>query len=210
MFDPGDLTLQHGEVLLRPLTHSDAPALAEAAEGLRGQTLFTTVPDAADAGRAYVDHALAMRSAGTRFPMVIIWQARVVGSTSYMRYQPWEWPLGSQRQRANRPDIVEIGYTWLAASAQRTACNTTAKLALLTHAFESWQVHAVLLRTDARNRQSRTAIARLGAKLDGVLRADMPSSDNLVRSTAQYSILASEWAAVRASLQRRLSPVGRD
>jgi RimJ/RimL family protein N-acetyltransferase len=184
---------------------ADAPALAAAANESRDTYLFTTVPDSSDRGEGYVARALEMRSAGTRFPFTLEWNDRVVGSSSYMRYQPWQWPAGAAGQRIDRPDIVEIGYTWLAASAQRTACNSQAKLLMLSQAFDVWQVHAVLLRTDERNTRSRTAIERLGAKFEGILRADMPAFDGAVRNTAQYSIIAEEWPAVRDRLNQRLN-----
>jgi RimJ/RimL family protein N-acetyltransferase len=126
----------------------------------------------------------------------------VVGSTSFIEPRVWDWPPGSALQRSDRPDVVEIGSTWLAASAQRTRCNTEAKLLMLAHAFERWQVHAVSFKTDERNARSRRAIERLGARFDGVRRADMPGADGTVRNSAHYSIVAAEWPAVRARLDR--------
>lgn len=96
-----------------------------------------------------------------------------------------EWPPGSDLHRFDRPDTVEIGSTWLAASAQRQRCNTEAKLLMLTHAFEHWRVHSVSFKTDERNVRSRRAIERLGARFDGVRRADMPGVDGTVRSSAR-------------------------
>jgi RimJ/RimL family protein N-acetyltransferase len=100
---------------------------------------------------------------------------------------------------------VEIGATWLAADAQRTRINTEAKLLMLEHAFDRWRVHRVSLMTDARNERSRNAIMRLGARFDGVLRAARPASDGAIRDTAAFSILDSEWPAIRAKLQARLT-----
>jgi RimJ/RimL family protein N-acetyltransferase len=97
-------------------------------------------------------------------------------------------------------DAVEIGWTWLAASAQRTGINTEAKRLMLGHAFEVWEVHRVTLKTDARNQRSRAAIERLGAKLDGLLRGHMPAYDGEVRTSAVYSIVRDEWPAVRVRL----------
>jgi RimJ/RimL family protein N-acetyltransferase len=134
-----------------------------------------------------------------------VWRGRVVGSTSYWDFQAWRWIAGCSQQRHDRPDAVEIGFTWLAASAQRTSCNTEAKYLLLRHAFEIWGVHRVRLRTDARNDRSRRAIERLGAKLDGLLRGDVPASDCTVRTTASYSILAEEWPEVAARLKAFLA-----
>ena len=100
--------------------------------------------------------------------------------------------------------MVEIGWTWLAAAAQRTPINTEAKLLMLAHAFDHWRVHRVSLMTDARNQRSRNAILRLGARFDGVLRAARPASDGAIRDTAAFSILEAEWPAVRANLEARL------
>ena len=102
------------------------------------------------------------------------------------------------------PDALEIGATWLSDLAQRTRCNTEAKYLMLTHAFDVWEVHRVALKTDERNTRSRRAIERLGAKLDGVRRADMPGQDGSVRSSAYYSIVRAEWPAVRATLEQSL------
>jgi len=113
---------------------------------------------------------------------------------------------GNRHQRGpERPDVVEIGATWLAAAAQRTPINTEAKVLMLTHAFDHWRVHRVSLMTDARNQRSRDAIGRLGARFDGILRAARPASDGVIRDTAAFSILEAEWPAVRANLEARLT-----
>jgi len=101
--------------------------------------------------------------------------------------------------------VVEIGATWLAASAQRTRCNTEAKILMLAQAFDVWQVHRVSLKTDARNAKSRRAIERLGALFEGVRRADMPGSDGSVRDSAYYSIVRAEWPDVRKRLDATLT-----
>ena len=110
------------------------------------------------------------------------------------------------------PDEVEIGGTWLAADVQRTAVNTEAKLLLLTHAFEQWNVDRVALATDERNERSRSAIARLGATFEGILRnhrpSKVPGEDGLARNTALFSITAAEWPEVRKSLSDRLEQDG--
>ncbi|HEX5393903.1 MAG TPA: GNAT family protein [Rhodocyclaceae bacterium] len=202
---PADLTLRGVAVTLRPLRMEDAPALAEAAAESRDTYGFTAVPEGEEGARAYIARADAMRDAGQRFAFAIEFNGRIVGSTSYAGYQPWSWPMGSAMQRTDGPDVVEIGYTWLSASAQRSRCNSEAKRLLLSHAFEQWQVHRVYLKTDARNVRSRAAIERLGAKLDGVIRADMPAVDGTVRDSAWYSILAAEWPGVKAGLEARLA-----
>jgi RimJ/RimL family protein N-acetyltransferase len=154
---------------------------------------------------AYVATALQGREDDLFTPFVTVRQEddRVVGSTRFLT-ERWDWSASDPRQqRADRPDVVEIGWTWLAASVQRTAINTEAKLLMLTHAFETWEVHRVCLRTDRRNERSRNAIERLGATLDGVIRADRPGSDGTVRDSAHYSIVREEWPAVRARLAAR-------
>jgi RimJ/RimL family protein N-acetyltransferase len=103
------------------------------------------------------------------------------------------------------PDVVDIGYTWLAGPAQRTHVNTEAKLLMMTHAFEIWEVHRVALQTDVRNTRSRAAIERIGGQLDGIMRADRPGSDDTVRTSARFSIVAAEWPAVKARLTARLA-----
>ena len=106
------------------------------------------------------------------------------------------------------PDVCDIGYTWLAGSAQRTPVNTEAKLLMMAHAFEVWQVHRVALQTDVRNKRSWAAIERIGGQLDGILRADRPGADDTVRTSARFSIVADEWPAVKARLAARLAAAG--
>ena len=190
---------------LRPLGLADAAALALAASESRGEYGYTRVPDSVDDARRYIELALTDRDAGRRMPFAIEWHDRVVGSTSYLDIQQWRWPAGSPLQRIDSPDSVEIGATWLAASAQRTRCNTEAKYLLLTHAFDVWHVHRVCLKTDERNARSRRAIERLGAAFEGVRRADMPAQDGSVRSSAYYSIVPAEWPAVRKRLDDALA-----
>lgn len=188
-------------VTLRPLTDADVTAIAAAAAESRQHYLYTGVPDGVEEARRYIERALASRDAGERMPFAIVWQDRIVGSTSYLELERWRWPSGSVRQRTDRPDAVEIGSTWLAASAQRTRCNTEAKYLMLSHAFDVWEVHRVSLRTDERNARSRQAIERLGAVFEGVRRADIPGQDGSVRNSAYYSILKPEWPEVRKRLE---------
>jgi len=195
----------HGpSVTLRPLSVDDAAALAAAAVESRDRYVFTRVPDGEDDARRYIEGALAERQTRGRLAFATLWQSRVVGSTSYLGAERWRWPTGSPLQRAEGPDVVEIGATWLAASAQRTRCNTEAKLLMLAHAFDVWQVHRVALKTDARNATSRRAIERLGALFEGVRRADMPGQDGTVRDSAYYSIMRAEWPDVRKRLDAAL------
>jgi N-acetyltransferase len=202
------VVLEGRHVRLEPLTPAHAPGLAEAASGPRETYGFTLVPGDLAEARAYVESALADQAAGRALPFATVApeDGRVVGSTRFGNIEFWPWPAQSPRARRDgTPDAVEIGWTWLAAAAQRTAINTEAKLLMLTHAFETWRVHAVRLNTDARNARSRAAIERIGARLDGVLRAHRPATDGGIRDTAAFSLLAAEWPAARARLQARLT-----
>ena len=200
------VVLRGPTVTLRPLAEADADLLAAAAAESRDSYRFTRVPEGVEDARRYIQLALTERDAGRRLPFAIVWRDRVVGSTSYLEIQHWRWPAGSPRQRTTEvPDVVDIGATWLAASAQRTRCNTEAKLLMLAHAFDVWRVHRVALKTDERNAASRRAIERLGARLDGVRRADMPGQDGAVRHSAYYSIMDAEWPAVRTALRDALA-----
>ncbi len=202
------LVLQGTHVRLEPLTLAHVPALCRAAAGPRDTYAFTVVPVAEAPMRAYVEAALAEQAARRVLPFATVdASGTVVGSTRFGNIEFWPWPPGNAHQRgADLPDVVEIGWTWLTASAQRTAVNTEAKVLMLTHAFETWRVHRVSLMTDARNTRSRAAIERLGAHADGVLRAQRPATDGTIRDSAAYSILESEWPAVKARLRARLAP----
>lgn len=199
-------TLTGRTVRLEPMTHDHVDALVVAASESRDTYGWTFVPDGRDAMAAYVATALDGRATDlfTPFVTVRLEDERVVGSTRFLT-ERWDWsPADRSRQREDAPDVVEIGWTWLAPSAQRTAINTEAKLLMLAHAFDEWDVHRVCLRTDRRNERSRAAIERLGARLDGVLRAERPGSDGTVRDTAHYSIVRDEWPAVRQGLLHAL------
>lgn len=198
-------TLSGQEVLLRPLVAQDAEALALAAAEDRTNYRFNPVPNGPAEAEAYVAKALRQQSEGERMPFAILWRERLVGTTSYSEIHPWQWPEGSAFQRNGRPDVVEIGYTWLAGSAQRTRCNTETKYLLLRHAFEVWEVHRAAFRTDVRNQVSRAAIERLGAKLEGIRRADKPGRDGTVRDSIFYSIVKAEWPAIEEALKRCLT-----
>ena len=197
------LALRGVEVTLRPLSVDDVEALAAALAESREHYSFSEIPEGLEETRRYVEKALGQQAAVQRIPFTIVWCGRVVGTTSYYDFQPWEWPVGCDLQRLDRPDTLEIGYTWLAASAQRTRCNTESKYLLLSHAFDFWEVHRVCLRTDVRNERSRRAIERLGGQFEGVRRADMPGEDCTVRDSAFYSIVIAEWP----QLQNRLKEI---
>ena len=202
------VTLEGRFVRLEPLTAAHAAPLLAAASGSRETYGLTLVPGSAAETAAYIETALAEQRATRSLPFATVDRAggRVIGSTRFLNIDFWTWPAGNPHQRGpERPDVVEIGATWLAASAQRTPINTEAKLLMLAHAFEHWRVHRVSLMTDARNQRSRQAILRLGARFDGILRAARPASDGAIRDTAAFSILEAEWPAVRANLEARLT-----
>lgn len=188
------LVLETELALLRPLQVEDGPALVTAAsDGRLWELWYTQVPDAHSVA-SYVADALQEQQLGRALPFAIIERAsgEVVGTTRYCH-----------ADAANRR--LEIGYTWYASRCQRTALNTQCKLALLQHAFETLGCIAVEFRTHWHNQQSRAAIARLGAKQDGVLRSHRLEPDGARRDTVVFSILDSEWPSVRKSLQHRLA-----
>ncbi|HEY2518290.1 MAG TPA: GNAT family protein [Polyangiaceae bacterium] len=201
------VTLAGRHVRLEPLSVGHLPGLLQAASESRATFTLTSVPGDEAAMRAYIDYARERFEAAEALPFATVDVAknRVVGSTRFAALERWAWPAG---RVAPAPavdfEVAEIGWTWLAPSAQRTPVNTEAKLLMLTHAFETWKLRRVLLKTDARNSRSRAAIERLGARFDGILRAHMPSYDGGVRDSAFYSILAAEWPEVRERLRARL------
>lgn len=189
-------------VVLEPLRVDHVDAVATAGGGDRSTFGFTLVPNGRDEARAYVAALVDDAASGRIAPFVQMRRAdaQVVGCTRYLN--PLR-PLG----RAD-PDEVEIGGTWLAATAQRTPINTEAKLLLLTHAFEIWGVQRVAICTDAHNDRSRRAIERIGATFEGVLRrhrlSAAPGAGTILRDTATYSITAPEWPDVRRHLGQLL------
>ena len=194
---------------LEPLALDHVPGLVAASGEDPTAYRWNVVPTDPGAMAAYVEAALAERDAGVSMPFATIRRqdGAVVGSTRFLRIERWAWPPDSPHaRRRGHPDVVEIGATWLAVSAQRSGINTEAKLLMLTHAFEAWEVWRVSLITDARNAPSRTAIARLGAQFEGVVRAHRIGADGTVRDSARFSITAPEWPAVKARLQGFLSP----
>lgn len=198
--------LEGRHVRLEPmsLTHLEGLTAAAAVEpALYG---WTIVPQGADGMRRYMESAMAAREAGKAVPLVHVRVAdgRVVGSTRFFDLDRWDWPESYPRATEATFDGCEIGWTWLSGDAVRTAINTEAKLLMFAHAFEQWKVLRVQLSTDARNERSAAAIARLGAKLDGRLRAQKLASDYTPRTSLRYSILAEEWPEVRERLLARL------
>jgi RimJ/RimL family protein N-acetyltransferase len=202
------VTLPGKYVRLEPLNHSHIDGLVAAAAEDPSLYKWSLVPQDKAAVARYIDTALAWRDAGTAlaFATVRIEDGAVIGSTRFFDIEHWAWPQGHPRHGRRNPDVCEIGYTWLAQSAIRTAANTEAKLLMLTHAFETWQVLRVCLHTDARNQRSRAAIERIGGKFEGILRAHRMAADNTPRDSARYSIVATEWTEVKRKLKERLYP----
>jgi RimJ/RimL family protein N-acetyltransferase len=199
------VTLAGDHVRLEPLTLHHVPALVAAINEDPASFRFSTAPDTDAAMSAWVGDTLAARDAGRELPFATYSCAheRVVGSTRFYDLEHWR-PPAENPHCDRRPDACLIGYTWLGASAQRTACNTEAKLLMLSHAFETWRVQRVAFRIDARNDRSRSAVERLGASFEGIRRAERLGADGTVRDSAFYSILAAEWLAVKEGLISRL------
>ena len=197
-----DLKLTGAHIRLEPLTARHAAGLLAAASKDRGLYQWSPVPRTAADVQRYIETAASWRDAGTAvaFATVRVADGEVIGSTRFWNIERWAWPPGHPRHGREDPDACEIGYTWLAPAAVRTAANTAAKLLMLTHAFEAWQVLRVCFHADARNARSRAALERIGAKFEGLLRAHRIAADFTPRDSARFSILAGEWPAVR---QRR-------
>lgn len=183
------VTLSANGITLRPLTLDDEAGLrAAAADGELWKLRITSVPEP-EHTRQYIADALAMREAGNRFAFAVTDSAsgQALGCTSYHDIVP-------------AVKRVEIGWTWYAKSVQRTHVNTTAKLLLLTHAFETLGCHVVGWRTDNFNFASQRAIERLGAKKDGVIRGHALRRDGTIRDTVMYSMRSGEWPEAKAQL----------
>ena len=188
------VTLQRDCVKLVPLgLEHKAGLAAAAADGELWTLRVTSVPEPAQT-QGYIDTALRMREEGHRFAFAVLnsLTGEVMGSSSYHDIVP-----AVQR--------LEIGYTWYAASHQRSAVNTTAKWLLMQHAFETLGAKLVGWRTDNYNFASQRAIERLGARKDGVLRHHALRRDGTVRDTVMYSLAAGEWPEVKAHLEHQLT-----
>ena len=194
MIAPVPVVLEDHGVRLEPLDPVHREDLAAAVEdGRLWELWFTSVPSPRQID-TYIEDALTGQRAGTMLPWAVreLTSGRVIGST---RYHDIVAPI----------DRVEIGYTWYAASWQRSHVNTACKLLLLRHAFETLRCAVVGLRTDRFNLASQRAIAALGARLDGVIRHHQPRRDGTARDTVIYSIVAAEWPDVSRHLATRLA-----
>lgn len=187
------VTLADDVVTLEPLSHDHLEGLCDAArDGELWNLWYTSVPRPENMA-AEIDRRLGLLHAQSMLPFTVRRNdtGQIIGMTTYMN-----------ADAAHRR--VEIGSTWNATSAHRSGTNTASKLLLLTHAFEQLQCIAVEFRTHWMNMQSRTAIAHLGAKQDGILRNHQRMPDGSLRDTVVFSIIESEWPAVRNELNRRL------
>jgi RimJ/RimL family protein N-acetyltransferase len=220
-------------VRLEPLTPGHIDALVRAATADRTTFELAPVPRDHAEMLDYVAVALSDELAGRGLPYAIVARPeassalrsehggpgnpprvpdRVVGSIRFMSLEWWNWPAGRisvageprRPEAGDPPDVAEIGHAWLEPSAQRTAVFSATMLLMLGHAFETWRVHRLVLKTDARNTRSRAAIERLGGRFEGILRAHLPAADGIVRDTAMYSLVPDEWASVRKRLESTL------
>lgn len=192
------VTLTGESIRLEPMTRGHLDGLAEVAFApgiFRWYTI--TMPDRGALER-WVDGALAAHAAGTALPFVTVWKetGKAIGSTRFMNASPFD-------------GRYEIGSTWLHPDWQRSAANTEAKFLMLRHAFESMGARRVELKTHSENVKSRAAIERLGAVFEGTHRNHMLMPDGSMRSSVWYSIIDSEWPAVKARLAARLARGGR-
>ena len=183
------VTLRAAHARLEPLSHDHHDGLVEAVkDGELWKLWYTLIPKPEDMGKE-IDRRLGLQAKGSMLPFTVFdAEGRISGVTTYMNVDA-----------TNRR--VEIGSTWYPKRVQRSALNTQCKLLLLTHAFETLDCIAVEFRTHFFNHQSRNAIERLGAKLDGILRSHQHHQDGSLRDTVVYSIVASEWPAVKARLR---------
>lgn len=186
------VTLKGAHAALVPLSHAHLSGLQEATrDGDLASLWYTAVPSP-EGMAAEIERRLGLLARDSMLPFTVLdADGRVAGMTTYMNVD------GANRR-------VEIGSTWYAKRVQRSALNTECKLMLLTHAFETLACIAVEFRTHRLNTQSRRAIERLGAQLDGILRSHQISPNGSLRDTAVYSITAAEWPTVRAHLQFQL------
>ena len=209
------LVLAGTHIRLEPLEYRHVEGLVAASATDSSLYQWSPVPQGNVEATSYVDTALAWRDAGSAVSFAIVKlndrlddssdDGIVIGSTRFFNLERWAWPKGHPRHGRHDPDACEIGYTWLARSAIRTAANTEAKLLMLTHAFETWQVLGVCFHTDARNQRSRAALERIGGKFDGILRSHRMAADYIARDSVRYSIVAAEWPVVKQQLNQLMS-----
>lgn len=188
------ITLSANQLVLEPLAMSHEDGLrAAAADGELWNIRVTSVPKPEET-RKYIEDALAMREAGNRFAFAVIEAStgKLLGSTSYHDILP-------------TVKRVEIGYTWYGKSSQRSHVNSTCKLLMMQHAFETLGCNVVGWRTDNFNFASQAAIERLGARKDGIIRGHALRRDGTIRDTVMYSLRSGEWSEVKAQLLHSLN-----
>jgi N-acetyltransferase len=192
---PTPVVLNGEFVKLEPLSKLHTGDLsAAAADGDLSKLWYTAVPTP-DKVEAEIERRLDLQRAGSMLAFAVVKDGKAVGMTTYMN-------IDAKTKR------VEIGSTWYAKSVQRTPLNTECKLMLMSHAFENLSCVAVEFRTHFMNFQSREAIAKLGAKQDGILRNHTRTANGELRDTVVFSIISSEWPTVKAHLQYRLERLG--
>ncbi len=199
-------SLRGKHIYLEPLDIHHAAGLAEASAPDISLYQWSPVPQGKEAVLKYIQTAIEWRKAGSAMPFAIKRSVDdvVIGSTRLWNLERWLWRDGHERHGREFPDACEIGYSWLTSSAIRTAANTESKFLLLKMVFEKWDAFRVCLHADSRNMRSRKAIERIGAKFEGILRAHRMAVENTPRDSARYSIVASEWPAVKMHLEELL------
>jgi RimJ/RimL family protein N-acetyltransferase len=199
-----DVVLAGRYIRLEPLNHRHVDGLVAASATDPDLYQWSPVPQGKAEAASYIETALAWRDAGTAVPFAIVRMRddAVIGSTRFFNLERWLWPSG--HPRIGLLDGCEIGHTWLSRPAVRTAANTEAKLLMLTHAFETWDLFRVCFHTDVRNQRSRAALERIGAKFEGILRAHRIAADFVARDSARFSIVAGEWPDVKKRLRKLL------
>ncbi len=195
-------------IRLEPLRHEHVPGLVAAGAGGAELYRWSPVPQGEGEVRRYVETAVGARDRAAAVPFAVVRAADdvVIGSTRFFDLGYWAWPDSHQH---TGPDSCEIGYTWLSPDAIRTGANTEMKRLMLSYAFEVWQVRSVCLHTDARNQRSRDAMARIGARFEGILRSHRLGADLAPRDSVRFSVTAADWPAVRLrldELDRRYQP----
>lgn len=194
--------LQGKYVRLEPLDYCHVDGLVAASAGDAELYRWSPVPQGREAVTSYIETALAWKNADTAvsFATIRADDGVVIGSTRFFNLEWWAWPQGHPLHGRGVPDAGEIGYTWLARTALRTAANTESKLLMLRYAFEVWQMLRICLHTDMRNARSRAAIERIGGKFEGILRTHRMAADFIPRDSARYSVTAAEWPGVKQRL----------
>ena len=193
MIDPKPVTLERNNIRLEPLTHDHDVELANAGADGELWNLWVTMVPTHEESHEYIASALKGQEEGHMMPWAVreLTSGKVIGTTRY-------------HDIVREIDRVEIGFTWYSKSWQRSHVNTTCKLMLLEHAFDTLGCKVVGLRTDNFNFASQRAIEALGAKKDGVIRHHRIRRDGSVRDTVMYSIIRSEWPDVKSYLNNRL------